>query len=48
LRFRWNHSQALVAAFIEVQPSPDFDRTLAPLIKDANRGTQPSVGETTA
>jgi protocatechuate 3,4-dioxygenase beta subunit len=37
LRFRWNHSEALVAAFMEVQPSPDFDRSLAPLIKDANR-----------
>lgn len=37
LRFQWNHSQAMVAAFIEVQPAPDFDRTLAPLIRDANR-----------
>ena len=37
LRFRWNHSQALVAAFIEIQPSPDFDRLLAPLIDDADR-----------
>ncbi len=43
LRFRWNHSQALVAAFIEIQPSPDFDRTLAPLIKDANRQFLASV-----
>jgi protocatechuate 3,4-dioxygenase beta subunit len=41
LRFRWNHSQALVAAFIEVRPSPDFDRTLAPLINDADRHSQP-------
>lgn len=43
LRFRWNHSQALVAAFIEIQPSPDFDRTLAPLIKGANLQSQPMV-----
>jgi protocatechuate 3,4-dioxygenase beta subunit len=43
LRFRWNHSRALVAAFIEIQPSPDFDRTLAPLIKDANRQSLASV-----
>ena len=43
LRFRWNHSQALVAAFIEVKPSPDFDRTLAPLINDADRHSQPPI-----
>ena len=43
LRFRWNHSQALVAAFIEVQHAPDFDRTLAPLIKDTTRESQPVV-----
>jgi len=40
LRFRWNHSQALVAAFIEVRPDPDFEHTLAPLITAAGRNTQ--------
>jgi protocatechuate 3,4-dioxygenase beta subunit len=37
LRFRWSRSQALVAAFIEVRALHDFDRTLAPLIRDASR-----------
>ena len=43
LRFRWNHSQALVAAFIEIQPSPDFDRVLAPLINDGHRQSRPPI-----
>ena len=43
LRFRWNHSQALVAAFIEIQPSPDFDRLLAPLIDDAHRHSRTPI-----
>ena len=43
LRFRWNHSRALVAAFIEVQPFRDFARTLAPLIKDVDRQFHPLV-----
>ena len=43
LRFRWNHSQALVAAFIEMQPSPDFDRLLAPLIEDAHHQSRTPI-----
>ena len=43
LRFRWNRSQALVAAFIEVQALRDFDRSLAPLIRDANRQSPPRI-----
>ena len=43
LRFRWKDSRALVAAFIEIRPSPDFDRTLAPLIDDAKGKSQPVV-----
>lgn len=37
LRFEWNHSEALVAAFTEVRSDVDFDKVLAPLIADAHR-----------
>ena len=43
LRFEWTRSEALVAAFIEVRPNPDFDQILAPLIADANRHSRSPV-----
>lgn len=42
LRFQWHHSVALVAAFIEIRPDPDFEGTLAPLIRDRARYAEPS------
>jgi protocatechuate 3,4-dioxygenase beta subunit len=41
LRFQWSQSQALVVAFIEIKPETDFEKALAPLIRDAARLVEP-------
>jgi protocatechuate 3,4-dioxygenase beta subunit len=41
IRFGWSQSKALVVAFIEVKPDTDFEKMLAPLIRDATRRVEP-------